>query len=314
MTTILAGMKDAGPLATNWLRAAVDTIAERHLNKTGELPMDDLEAFLFETKQSPRARRLAYEWIVRVDPAAEARLMPKMLHDPSLELRRDAVARVLDAAAKAEGDEAIAFYETALDAVRDLDQVETCTKALEKLGKQVDTATKLGFLTKWKIIGPFDNTDRNGYAAVYSPENKTDFDTAYPGKLGEVKWIDYQTDEGYGIVDLTTALDKHKGAAAYAAAEFISDQARDIELRLGCINAHKLWVNGKLILQNEVYHAGMNVDQYIGMAKLRPGKNVILLKVCQNEQTESWAQRWQFQLRVTDSLGGAVLAMTKDEG
>jgi hypothetical protein len=41
---------------------------------------------------------------------------------------------------------------------------------------------------------------------------------------------------------------------------------------------------------------------------LQAGKNVILVKVCQNEQTESWAQRWEFQLRVCDSIGAAILA------
>jgi hypothetical protein len=39
---------------------------------------------------------------------------------------------------------------------------------------------------------------------------------------------------------------------------------------------------------------------------LTAGMNVILLKVCQNEQTEDWAQDWKFQLRVSDSSGAAV--------
>ena len=41
---------------------------------------------------------------------------------------------------------------------------------------------------------------------------------------------------------------------------------------------------------------------------LRKGKNVILLKVCQNEQTDAWAQNWQFQLRICDPVGTAILA------
>ena len=93
---------------------------------------------------------------------------------------------------------------------------------------------------------------------------------------------------------------------AYAAAEFEMPKEREVDFRLGCINANKLWVNGELVTANEVYHAGMNPDQYNGSAKLKAGKNTILVKVCQNEQEEDWAQRWQFQLRVTDSLGGAV--------
>jgi hypothetical protein len=43
-------------------------------------------------------------------------------------------------------------------------------------------------------------------------------------------------------------------------------------------------------------------------ARLRAGKNVILLKVCQNEQSEDWAQTWQFQFRVCDATGTAILS------
>ena len=37
-----------------------------------------------------------------------------------------------------------------------------------------------------------------------------------------------------------------------------------------------------------------------------PGANEILIKVCQNEQNDSWAQQWSFQLRICDALGGMV--------
>ena len=77
---------------------------------------------------------------------------------------------------------------------------------------------------------------------------------------------------------------------------------------MGCINGNKVWVNGELVIANHVYHAGTEVDQYVAPVKLQPGPNSILVKVCQNEQTESWAQRWQFQLRVCDAVGTAILS------
>ena len=109
-------------------------------------------------------------------------------------------------------------------------------------------------------------------------------------------------------MDLNKALDKHKGAIGYAYTEFNSDKAQAVQFRLGCINANKLWVNGELVFANHVYHAGQNVDQYIGTAKLKPGKNTILLKIAQNEQTEPWAQDRTFQLRVCAEVGTAILA------
>ena len=50
------------------------------------------------------------------------------------------------------------------------------------------------------------------------------------------------------------------------------------------------------------------MDQYVGRGELKAGNNVILLKICQNEQTEAWAQDWKFQLRVCDASGKAILA------
>ena len=81
-----------------------------------------------------------------------------------------------------------------------------------------------------------------------------------------------------------------------------------MELRLGCINGHKVWLNSELVISNRVYHTGMVIDQYVGKAQLRPGRNTILVKVAQNEQSEDWAQQWQFQLRVCDQYGTAVLS------
>ena len=95
---ILAGLDGAGPLAANWIRTAVDAIAERQLQQGRTLPAAELEKFVLDKQRDPRARRLAYEWLVRVDASAKDRLIPGMLDDPSWEMRRDAVARLIDQA------------------------------------------------------------------------------------------------------------------------------------------------------------------------------------------------------------------------
>jgi hypothetical protein len=312
LPTILAGMDDAGPLAANWLRAAVDAIAERHLQKTGKLPTRSLEKFLAEKQHNPRARRQAFEWIARADPAAPDRLIPGMLDDPSLELRRDAIARLLTSAETALADKnetgALATYRKALDSARDLDQVKTITEALAKLGHGVDLAHHYGFVQDWMLVGPFDNRGGKGFVKVYPPEESIDFKAAYQAPDGTLRWIRHHTDNEYGMVDLNKAIGKHMGAVGYAATEFQSDRRRPIKIRLGSQNAVKIWLNGKLLAAAEVYHANSAMDQYIGRGELRPGRNVILVKVCQNEMTVDWAQDWQFQLRTTDSLGKAVLS------
>ena len=72
-----------------------------------------------------------------------------------------------------------------------------------------------------------------------------------------------------GIVDLAAAYDKEKGAVAYLYAEFDSPTDQPAEVRLGCINANKVWINGKEVMANEVYHAGSMLDQYIAPCELR---------------------------------------------
>lgn len=315
LPAILAGMDGAGDLACNWVRAAADAVAQRETKRGGKLPIDALEKFLNETSHAPRARRVAYELIATVDDTAEKRLIPSLLNDPSLELRRDAVAQVLDQAAALLKDEkkdaAALAYRKAFAASRDLDQIKASAEALRKLEQKVDLPTHLGFIMSWKLVGPFDNTDKKGFDAAYEPEKSVDLKAEYDGKLGKVKWIDYDTKDDYGAVDLTMALDKHKGALTYAYAEFLSDKERPADFRLGCINANKVWLNGELLTANNVYHANTSVDQYIAKGKLKKGRNAILLKICQNEQTEPWAQGWMFQFRVCDQIGTAILSQDR---
>lgn len=312
LPAILTALNDARPLAANWIRCAVDAVAERQLRRGGKLPAAGLEKLVLDPKHAPRARRLAYEWLLRVDPTASDRLIPGMLNDPSVEMRRDAVARLIDEAGqvaqRSEPAKAVPLYRRALSAARDLDQIRLLAARLEKLGQEVDLPRHFGFILRWKLIGPFDNTDEKGFAVAYPPEREVNLDASYPGKHGDVKWVDYESKHEYGRVDFNKPLGEEKGVAGYATAEFISDRRQQVELRLGSDNAVKLWLNGALLDGHDVYHAGFHMDQYVSRAVLRPGRNVILVKVCQNEQTQSWAREWGFQLRVCDATGGAVLS------
>ncbi len=207
--------------------------------------------------------------------------------------------------------ESAATYREALTAARDEDQIQAAADALKELGEEVDLATHFGFVTEWHLIGPFDNRGKIGFDTVYPPEREIKLADTYSGKEGPVGWKHHRTVDPYGIVDLNQAIGKHMGAVAYAVAYFDAGQARDVEVRVGCINGNKFWLNGQLLSANHVYHSGTSIDQYRGKGKLKQGRNVLLVKICQNEQTEAWAQRWQFQLRVCDSLGTAVLPVDR---
>ena len=70
---ILVALDDAGPLAANWLRASVDTIAERQLRNGGKMPAASPRKIHPRHQHSPRARRLAFEWLCRADATAADR-------------------------------------------------------------------------------------------------------------------------------------------------------------------------------------------------------------------------------------------------
>jgi hypothetical protein len=313
---ILAAMDDANPLAANWLRGSFETVADRALRSGGRLPAGDLEDFVRDRTHDPHARRLAYEWLVKVDPAAPDRIIPGMLDDPSAEMRRDAVARSIRSAQKLLADNnkegAKAEFGRALSGAVDGDQVATIAKALADLGEEVNLVAHFGLLTAWRLIGPFDNKGGAGFAAVYPPEEKVDLAAEYDGQLGKVRWEPFhaaplQGDEinmdTVGLFNIAQLTKPHKGAVTYGAAEFHSDREQEIEFRLSTQNAWKLWLNGEFLFGQEEYHRGNMFDQYSVRGRLKPGNNVILLKVCQNEQTQDWAQTWGFQFRVCDLSG-----------
>lgn len=307
---VLAGLDDAGPVAGNWLRAAVETIRDDAARAGKQLPADKLEAFVRDTRHAGHARRLAYDLLVKLDPKTPDRLLPGMLDDPGQELRRDAVAVLLNEAEArfAKNDpKAKDAYQKILDAARDRDQVEKAAQRLKKLGVDVDLTAHYGFVTHWLVVGPFENRKGVGFHNVYPPDRGVDPRATYVGRDGkEVRWQEHTTKEKLGLVDFNKILGNLKGACGYGYAVVTSPTERPVELRAASNNAVRIYLNGQEVYFREEYHHGMEMDQHVGRGVLKAGRNEILVKVCQNEQTDSWAQQWSFQLRVTDALGGAV--------
>lgn len=270
---VLAAFDGASPRAANWLRTACDA-----------LPSPDpkaLEAFVLDTRRHPEARYIAF---LRLEN--RERLLS--LDDPGRELRREAVAKALA------GAKTLEDFDKLLGHARERDQVDAIAKKIKELGGKADLLRHGGFITRWSLHAPFDNKDMKGFAVAYAPEK---------GERGESK--DVETDAS-GKVDLNAALGKQKAVVAYAFAAVESPDERDVELRVATNNAVKIFLNGALLAFRDEYHHGMKLDQYVGRARLKKGRNEVLLKVCQNDQKEDWAQSWSFQARLCDVLGGGV--------
>lgn len=309
---VLKGFQGASPLAANWLRNAFEEIVAAQTKAGTALPAKDLEAFVLDTTQAPMARRLAYETLRAADASVEAKLIPGLLLDPGSEFRRDAVALLIAEAEKSEGAAAIALYRKAMSGAVHEDQVQKIAEALRKAGETVDISRHFGFVQKWMIVGPFDNKDEKGFAVAYAPEKefeagKPELQAEYDGQLGKVQWKPVETTDDYGVIDIAKQIENYKGSAMYATTTWKSDKDQTLELRLGTPNAWKIWVNGELVFEREEYHRSSQMDQYTVPLALKAGENIIGVKICQNEMTQEWAQRYQYQIRICDPTGSGVL-------
>jgi hypothetical protein len=323
VASILAAMKDASPLGKNWLRLIAADVAD---NDT--FPRELLLQFLNDRSQDTDSRHAAFQLLTTEAPELKATLLADATDDPSLPIRHLAIASVLEkAAALKDSDKQAAekWYRLVVAQGRNPDQLQAAVKALSDLGQEVVLADELGLIRRWWAIGTFDNTNSEHFNTAYLPEQTYEKEGRLPAtwleesatvipaadKREPVKTSLIKSDDFQGVVNINPAFDNAKDAIAYVYVEFdlpkeSSGKTIDAVARLGCITASKVWVNGKLSMANEVYHSGTRIDQYLGDCKLNPGRNSVLIKLCQNAQTEPWAQDWQFQFRITDPVGGAI--------
>ena len=305
---LLDGLTDTNPVAENWLRGIVFDVAR----KSAQPMTVDLQRYAMDQANNPTGRGLAMELLLKESPQTANKLITGCLNDPSLPLREMAVEQAINRAeqlAKDQPKDAIADYLVSLSAARHPRQLARIIEALGKLGEEVKTADAFVLLTDWQSLAPMNNIGGVGFDKQYTPEKEfqtagtIDLQTEHAGKTENINWQPISGSQDLGEVDLADAYNKEKGAVGYLFAEFESDRDRPAQARLGCINANKIWINGNLVMQNEVYHSGSMIDQYIADFPLKKGTNRILLKICQNEQEESWAQNWKFQFRITDPSG-----------
>lgn len=134
LPSLLESMGKGHLVADNWLRIAGDAIADASLAKGHPLPLHDVEAFLNDTRNHASARQMAFDLLSKADRSLADRIEPKLLSDPVQELRRGAVQRLIVSAKSMAGDDVIASYRQALNAVRDEDQTNEIAGELKKLG------------------------------------------------------------------------------------------------------------------------------------------------------------------------------------
>lgn len=160
--------------------------------------------------------------------------------------------------------------------------------------------SSLNFARDWQIIGPFDNEGKEGFDKVYPPENGFSPAATYDGKARAVNWRRLPTALPTGFLDFTTVLAPADKCVAYAAVAVKSPARKDAFIAIAAAGAAKVWLNGVEIFARDAYHEGY-FDQYVAPAPLVPGHNLLLVKICGDDE------RWGFGLRFLGN-GGEPLA------
>jgi len=135
----------------------------------------------------------------------------------------------------------------------------------------------------WYYIGPFDNTSRRGFNTAYPPEREIDLSKSYPGKEGaKAVWKEGKfTDGKVTSLALFRSGRHNRQVAVYVYRVLDFGQALDLPVSLGSDDTLTVWLNGEKVLAQNVDRS-CRPDQAKLTLKLKPGRNGLLMKICNN--------------------------------
>ena len=270
---VLSAMPSQHEVAENWYLALAQTLADRDPAAAAR----GCQQFLENAAGSPAGRYWAFSFVTERQPQLREPLLAGMLEDTSMELRYEAIGlqlRRLELAPPSAEQEWRAAHRRLLASARLPAQVRQIAQLLKDRGEVVDLCDHFGFLTRWYVVGTFDNSQQAGFEVVYAPEgaylaerlSPSEQLLEAPGYQGNqenaVRWRELSTRDEEGKVDLAAAYDQAKGAVVYALGSITSRESSRPSARR---HAHgiKVWVNGQPLIGREVYHAGDQIDQYV---------------------------------------------------
>ncbi len=156
---------------------------------------------------------------------------------------------------------------------------------------------RLGFVRTWRVVGPFPfRGPGSGLDDVLVGEPNVDLAATYAVGDQQLAWQPVTTADPTGTVDLMGLYGALTEKVCYAYAEIEADADQDVALRMGSDDGIKAWLNGEVVWNNDV-DRGSALDQDTAPAKLRAGRNTLLVKISQG------GGGWNFRLRFTTPEG-----------
>jgi tetratricopeptide (TPR) repeat protein len=173
-------------------------------------------------------------------------------------------------------------------------------RARGNLQRAAAQVARLGHVTRWLVIGPFDDEGKGALDRPLSPEQALDPQGAAPGKGRQVSWRPLPPEAAIdGEISLGAVLRPAEQVAAYALAVVDSPRPQPARLWFGASGRSKVWVNGVLALEDRIDHPA-RFDQRGVLVTLQAGPNRLLVKLAHDT---GWMG---FALRLADARGDGL--------
>ncbi|NOY93175.1 MAG: DUF3857 domain-containing protein [Deltaproteobacteria bacterium] len=167
----------------------------------------------------------------------------------------------------------------------------------------------LGYVTRWQMVGPFDNEGKQGFDREDAPEaarrEAFDANAHYQGKEREVGWRLNPAEAWNGYNSFDAIFRPFSSVCGYAETSVQSEREQPLSLWLGGGGATKVYWNGELVLTDSAYRSP-DPDRQVVLVPARQGANRLLVKSC------VVSTGWGFYLRVGDARGAPARGITVD--
>lgn len=168
---------------------------------------------------------------------------------------------------------------------------------------------RLGYVTRFRVIGPFDNEGKAGYGRAFGPEASrdapVDLSARFEGREREVGWRHFPDVARWGYVNLGAIFRPNENTCAYAETFVESERAQPITLWVGAGGAVRVWFNGEPVLEDASYRRA-EYDRAVAIVPARAGYNRVLVKVCNTNRALG------FYLRLGDARGAPLAGLRVD--
>jgi len=190
--------------------------------------------------------------------------------------------------------------------------------ALDRAGKPADAdrgRAALGYVRKWRVIGPFENVSQSGFDKAFPPETEIAFNKSYPGADNlSLQWHDLLVVSRAGECLVGVALGDRAESAYYAVTAVNAAKAQPVWLHFNPTGASKIFVNGRQVFTDELMREAdlLDADPFRVRIELQAGWNTILVKLASSDYYEMNYNSVAFGLRLTTLQGGDLPALPID--